>query len=290
MSNYQEESIEDRLAKRRRLRNKRLLKQNTVDESEITVINHSSTTQALERKSTATSSDRHKSSTIAKTFELPSIEKSHLKQTEVISNHQIHSTPLQLQVTENQYSITDNQTQNSSHQDEKPVILKEIVPTKKSQLILPNLHTPQDEKPVILKEIVSTKNSQPILPNLHTPQDEKPVINRETILPPTTSEKWDSISREIRGHSTPNQIKTSEDYPQSTIDHPILHSKPLTRPISQQIVSMTTKYKHQQVGSIFAKQNSLALPYLFNKRLINAELARTSSLDFEQLSRKTVWD
>jgi hypothetical protein len=263
MSNYQEESIEDRLAKRRRLRNKRLLKQNTVDESEITVINHSSTTQALERKSTTTSSDRHKSSTIAKTSELPSIEKSHLKQTEVISNHQIHSTPLQLQVTENQYSITDNQTQNSSH---------------------------QDEKPVILKEIVSTKKSQPILPNLHTPQDEKPVINRETILPPTTSEKWDSISREIRGHSTPNQIKTSEDYPQSIIDHPILHSKPLTRPISQQIVSMTTKYKHQQVGSIFAKQNSLALPYLFNKRLINAELARTSSLDSEQLSRKTVWD
>lgn len=229
MSNYQEESIEDRLAKRRRLRNKRYLKNNTSDESEITVINHSPTTQSLDRKSskriTTKSSGQHKSST-----ELPLIEKS-------------HSIPLQPQVTQKQYE----RTQNSLAQIEKPIVPSSVI-TEKSK------------------------------------QNFQPIVNKETILPPTVFEKFDPI---YRGYSTPNQIKNFEEHPQST---PLFPSKPITRTISEQVVSVTTKYKHQPVGSMFAKQNSLALPYLFNKRLIDAELARTSSLDSKQSPQKTVWD
>jgi hypothetical protein len=302
MSVHQEASIQDRLARRRRVRNKTFLKNNTTDDTEIIAINHSPKTQSLDRKSTAKSFDQHKSSTIVKSSELPIIEKSHLKQTDVLSNHQ---TPLQTQVTEHQYSNNDKQipakslatyerTQDSPHPVDKPVITNEIVSKPIPEKSLATYERTQDssypvDKPVISKEIVS----KPIVENYHVSQDEKPIVIKETItptLPTTTGENVYLIPRETRGYSTPNQIKTFEDHPKSTIDHPLFHPKSITRTTSEQIVSMATKYTHQPVGSIFAKQNSLALPYLFNKRLIDAEIARASSLDSEQSHRRTVWD
>lgn len=236
MSNQQETTVEDRLAKRRRLRNQRFTKNNTDDQAEIV------TTQSIDRKPTTKSSsfEQHK---------LPSIQKS-------------HSTPPQLQVPEKQHSINDKQTST------KPIV---------TQLV---------EKPVIIEEIVS---KLAIVENHSVPQNEKPVVIKESItpvLPRTSNDKLNLIPQEIRGYSTPNQIKPLETYSQSTNDH----SKPITRTISEEIVSMTTNNKHQPIGSIFAKHNSLAFPYLFNKRFIAAEMARASSLDSEQSRRKTVWD
>jgi hypothetical protein len=134
------------------------------------------------------------------------------------------------------------------------------------------------------------------------------VIIKETItptLPSIITKKPNPIPLETRGNSTPNQIKNfslnsdmdhPSSYPQSTTDsqqkqfsYPSFYPKPIPRTTSEQIVSKT-KYKHQPIDSIFTKQNSLALSYLFNKRMIESELARASSLDSEPSQVKTVWD
>jgi hypothetical protein len=360
MLNNQIESLEDRLARRRRLRNKKFLDKHSVGESEIILINHSPTTQSLDRKSskritsissltrpvtsTLSTDQRKSSSTINKNPELPPIENSYSKQNYLLSKDKTNSTPLLLQETKHQSLESENEKQTSSkslvtneqqqkysHQDEKPVIIKETISplttTEKSNAIHQETHEKtfihQDEKPVIIKETV-TSTLPPIIPpttneksnraqqeiheNSHLDQHEKPVIIKETvtpILPLTITEKSNPIRREIRENSLPNRIKNVSEsselnhpssHPQSTTDRqlkhfnfPPFHPKPIAHTTSEQIVSIT-KHKHQPIDSMFAKKNSLALSYLFNKRMVDAELARATSLDSVQSQQKTVWD
>jgi hypothetical protein len=350
MSNNPSESLEDRLARRRRVRNKRFLDKNSIDESEVKVINHSPATQSLDRKSTkrislltssatsTRSTEQRKSSvTIPKNSELPPIENSYSKQNDPLSNNKTNSTPILPQVTKYQWLESENDKQSSakslptneqqqkfSNQDDKPVTIKEtILPsttTEKSTPIQQETHkkinTHQDEKPIIIKETVlppattekSTPIQQEIHENSHSNQNENPVSMKETftpILPSTSTQKSNPTLREIYGNSTPNRINnfsqsSESEYPsshpesttyrqQKTFNYPQFNSKPIARTTSEQIVSLT-KRKPQSIDPMFAKQNSLVLAYLFNKRMVDAELGRAASLNDEQSHRKTAWD
>lgn len=88
MSNTQTDSLEERLAKRRQIRNKRFFDKNSLDGSDIKSTNHSPTTQSLDRKSSQrknrlnSSIEQRKSSSIItpKSSELPPINHSNSKQ------------------------------------------------------------------------------------------------------------------------------------------------------------------------------------------------------------------
>jgi hypothetical protein len=192
MSN-QTKTLEDRLSKRRQLRDKRYLNTSSVDNSEITLINNSQTTRSLDRKSneriipispvtspitSAISTNQPKSSaTTVKNPELPPIENASSKQNHLLSNNKTNSTPPLPQVTKHQPVEPENdkqvspkslsankQQQNDSHKDEKPVAVKETVlpptTTEKSNPIHENSHSHQNEKPMVEK-------SNPIHENSH---------------------------------------------------------------------------------------------------------------------------
>lgn len=314
MSNNQRESLEDRLAKRRNVRNKRYLGKNSVDESEITLINHSPTTQSLDRKSSkrishinSSNEQRKSSSTIMKNSELPPIENSNPKQNYFLSENKTSSTPILPQVAKHQSLELENKKQELPNEqqrkyspaDEKPTIIKErVLPPKKSDPVQQETH----EKPMNIKEkVLPPQKSDPIQQETR----EKPVIIKETIKPVNTIEKLKTISHDFRENSLPNRIQNLSSSPE--FDHPLTHPqlksdpkekifnfppsypKPIARTSSEQVIS-TSKRKHQSNDSPFSKQNSLALSYLFNKRMINAELSHTKSLDDPQSKLKTVWD
>ncbi len=348
MSNHQRETLEDRLAKRRRLRHKRYFDTSSTDESEITLVNHSPTTQSLDRKSShrttpgsifrspaasiLSAEQRKLSSTISRNSELPPIDSASSRQYYQSANRKTNSTPLLPQVTKYQSFEWENEKQASlksipvneqqqtyAQQNEAALMIKEIVSPvttiEKSSPVQPDIveHSDYNEKPVVMKETATSilssttmKKSNAIPreipedPHLH--QNEKSVMNKEDIipiLPSITAEK------SIRGNSVPNPIRSfprtlgsdhPSSHPQSTTDHqqkhfnyPPLYPKPIPRATSEQIVS-TTKPKQPLSDSTVAKQNSLALSYLFNKRMIGAVLARAPSLDAEQAQQKTVWD
>ena len=198
------------------------------------------------------------------------------------------------------------------HQDNKPVIIKETVPpvipprtTEKSVPTQQKVHSHHDDKPVIIKETIPPIQARVVHPimieNLHPHHDQKPVNAKEKISPslppiilPRKTEK--SNSAELKRLKTCSQ--TSPDYPssypQSSTDHQRNHfnflsfsTTPITRTKSEQIESIN---KHRSIDPTFARPDSLALGYLFNKRMVDAELSHTSSSNSKHSRRKTVWD
>jgi hypothetical protein len=360
----QRETLEDRLAKRRRLRGKRFLDKEYVDGYELTSINQSpKITRSLDRKSSArltqihastsyvsaaTSADQRKSSTpilpqIAKT---QSVEPNNEKQQQIHSHQdEKPETVSPVVVHENSHSHQDVEPviikettapgtlhENShSHQDVEPVINKEttapVVPVRKStppqQETHEYHHLHDDEKPLIIKETVppvvpprNTEKSTPIQhkthENSHSHHDEKPVMIKETILPIslppmvplTKTDKSNPRQPKIRENSIPNRIKhhspISPDYasslPETGTDlqskhfhFPPFPPTPIARSTSQPIVPRN-KQKHRSNYSMFPRHDSLALAYLFNKRMISGGFSPASSSNSEQSNRKTIWD
>ena len=160
------------------------------------------------------------------------------------------------------------------HQDDKPVIIKETVPPVQARVVHPitieNTHPHHDQKPENAKEKIS-----PSLP---------PIIPRRKIEKSNSAEPK---HLKICSQTSPDH---SSSYPQSSTDHQPNHFNflsfshaPITRTKSEQIVSIN---KHQSIDSTFGRPDSLALGYLFNKRMIDAELSHTSSFDSKQSRKK----
>lgn len=160
-------------------------------------------------------------------------------------------------------------------------------------------------------------NSSPILQQVTEPvvisvevndQQAEPIITKESVAPVssvTVQQRPQSNLRYTTCYSTPhnlsNQLQNgyfqeSNSNPESAtyirqkhFNNPLSHSKSLQRAVSEQVVS-----QHQSklipLNSIFAKQNALALPYLFNKRLIEVEFSRDRLLNSTDIQQKTVWE
>jgi hypothetical protein len=352
----QKETLKDRLAKRRHVRSKQFVDQKSVDETEMTLINHSpTTTRSLDRQSSrrvdqlsssltssAISVDQRKPSSIPiQNPKSPPTE----NQNDLLSNNQTSSTPFVEQVTKNQSFESENQEepvpikeqQYYPNHEETPVIITRpvspILPlpisptnTKNSDPVQQetdeNSNPHHDEEPVVVKESISpklppvvppriTKKSNPVQPetyeNFPSSQNEEPVVTKEInspklppIVPPRSTRKSNPIQPMTGESSIRNRI---QDLPQRSFDHPqsdtnnqqkhfnfpVFYPQPIPRSTSEQIVS-TNNPKHQPIDPRFTKPDSLALSYVFNKRMLAAEFIRASSFDSEQSQQKTPWD
>ncbi|CAF4046576.1 unnamed protein product, partial [Rotaria sp. Silwood2] len=280
----------------------------------IRLTNRSSTaTRSLDRQSSkrmtqTTFVDQHKKSLpIIKRSELLSIENAYSRSNYSLSNNKTNSTPLLQQLSKNQSFDSENERQvsskslpiNEQQQNKKPIINKNTV----SSVLLPVISSTTTEQ--------SNPIQQEIGINSSSHHDEKSITTEENlsfILPPmvpvTTTEKPNSIVQETHENSTSNRIK---DLPHESFDYPVRHlrsntdsqpqcfnftsfaSKSIPRTKSEQIISIN-KSKHEPFNSKIPKLNLLALSYLFNRRMVDAELAPTSSSDDKQSQRKTVWN
>ncbi|CAF0778796.1 unnamed protein product [Rotaria sp. Silwood1] len=306
MSNDQTETLEERLDRRRRLHKRRFLDNRTsVDESEIKLINRSpKTTQSLDRQSSkriipTTFINQHKKS-------LPIIENSYSKLNHILSSNQNNSTALRPQLSKNQFFDAENEKQVSSkslsiheqQQNEKLIINKNTISSVPSSVI----SSTTNAKSIPIQQDIGV-NSSPS-------HDEKSVITKENpssiflpMVPLTNIKKSNSIVQESHENPTSNSMKelshTSFDYPvrhlrsntdsQQYLNFTALNSKPISRTKSEQIL-LINKSKQQPYDSKFSKLNLLALSYVFNRRMVNVELAPTSPFNNEQSQRKTVWD
>ena len=315
MSNSQSETLEARLAKRRRLRNRKLLDKNSaVDKSQSTSTNrHPTTTQPLDRKSsertTAISLYSPITSTRIQNSALSLVENSYSKQNNASSSNKNSSTSLLPEVSKSQSLNFDNEKQaplkslsvnelqkKDSYEHEKPIIIEEIA----SLVIAPAFSSTNIED----YNLIQQETQMNSLSN----RDEKSVFIKEnfssilpSIISSTTTKQSNPATQETHENSTLTGLKTlsynsldqissySQRDPgrrQQYFDYPPFHSK-LIAP--ERIIS-SNKDKYQSVDSKLAKQNSLACSYLFSKRFIDINLAHISPFDCEQSHRKTVWD
>ena len=179
-----------------------------------------------------------------------------------------------------------------------PKALPQITPSEKSS---PNI----SDKPTVSQGPVVPIVSPTTVPTTIPPEkssssatSEKPRISPKSSAPiarPVTLEKSPSIPQEIRGYSTPNHSNKSEFHPSTIHPQPthsngsLFQAKPRARSTSEQVVPKI-KFKHQPIDSTIAKQNCLALPYLFSKRIVKTQVPHTVSLGSPQPYRKSVWD
>jgi hypothetical protein len=332
------ETLKDRLAKRRYVRIKQFVHQKSVDETEITSIDHSpTTTRSLDRQSSrradqlsssltssARSVDQRKpSSTSIKNPKSPPTE----KENDLLSNNQSFESenqeepvPESLPTTEQQYYPNDEETPVIINKPISPLPIsptntKNTDPVQQETDVNSNPH--HDEEPVVVQESISpkllpvvppriTKKSNPVQPetdeNFPSSQNEEPIVAKEInspklppIVPPKSTRKPNPGESSIRNRLKDLSQK-SLDHPQSDTNNqqkhfnfPAFYPQPIPRSTSEQIIS-TNNPKHQSIDPRFTKPDSLALSYVFNKRMLAAESIRASSFDSEQSQLKTLWD
>ncbi|CAM2701260.1 unnamed protein product [Rotaria socialis] len=317
---YQDETLAQRLNRRRRIHNRRVLDRKSLNDESETRLNHyfPTKTQSLDRQSskrtispTKKSSnspvryiDQQKSSLIVnENLVLPPIENSSLKTNHTPTNDKIESSPHLPYLFKNQSIDLENEKQDSTkslpsieqQSNEKSVITERIVSSGPSPV---KTSTTIEESDSIQQEIKQHSSSD---------HDEKSAIRKENdapILPPiipcATTEKFNATTQETFENSNFKRNKevshAAWSHPQSSTErqekysnYSLFASKPIARTTSEQIISKN-KSGHQLINPKELKMNDLALLYLFRKRFVDVEPTRTSSLDRKQAQQKTVWD
>ncbi|CAF1981240.1 unnamed protein product [Rotaria magnacalcarata] len=309
---HQDETLEERLNKRRHMHNRGFLDRKSLNDESETILNYYSPTKTqsldrLSRKRTISSNspvrciDQQKSSLIInENLVLPSIENSSLKTNHTPANDKIESSPHLPYLSKNQSIDFENEKQDSTkslpsieqQSNEKSIITERIVPSP----VKPS--TTVEKSDWIQQEIEQHSTSD---------HDEKSAIRKEndaSILPPIipceTTEKSNAITQETFENPdckwNKEVSRAAFSHPQSNTDRQEKYSnyssfalKPITRTTSEQIISKN-KSDHQLINPKELKVNHLALSYLFSKRFVDIESDRTSSLDREQAQQKTIWD
>lgn len=288
----QQETLEQRLAKRRQCRNRRFLDKKSIgEESEIKSKTDSPIkSQSLDRKSsTRITSTKKLSSTVTNQNSNPRKDSllsdsktnstPHLRNPSIDSDHEKQSSSKSLSSTEQQ-NENSSINRNAVSSEPLPVIpftsAKPPIPKEKQFRIRSSSH--DDEK------FTETKEMSP--------------ITLPSITPRLNSGKLNSASQEI--YQNPNlkrireNLHTPPSHPQSStfkeethFDFPPSALKPIVRSTSEKTISNNT-HNHPLIHTKYAKVNTLALAYIFTKRMVDLELTRKSSSEQEQ--EKTAWD